>query len=653
MTIDGIDRIAVLGAGTMGHGIAEVAAIAGYDVMLRDIEEELVEDGLEEIEWSLGKLVEQERLDQDAADAARERLEGVVDIEAAVGDADFVIEAVPERLEIKREVFEDVSNHAHDRAIFASNTSSISITAIGAATDRPERFCGMHFFNPPVRMDLVEVIAGDETDEDVLETTEALARDFGKAPVQVTKDSPGFIVNRILTPQLNEACWMVHEDEATIEAIDATVQFELGFPMGAFELADQVGLDVALDVLKYIHDELGEGYAPCPLLEEQVENDELGRKTDAGFYDYADGGVQVDQDARDPDIAERLLAVMANEATKLLGEDVASEEAIDTALELGAGFPDGPIRLADEHGVDALVEHLESRYDETGAARYEPSEELRRRAAEGGDRGTAAESDFEALRIEYPGEYVARLVIDRPHRMNAISPEVLTELPEAIERLEGEEDVRAVLVTGAGDRAFSAGADIGGMAALFGGMDDAIAVSKQGHRAYGRLMDSDLPVIAAVDGYCLGGGMELATAADLRIATERSTFSQPERDLGMLPGWGGTQRLIPIVGLGRTKEIVFTGERYDAEEMEAFGFVNELIPNDEFDERAVEYAEHIASGPPIAMAAAKRAMHVGVQDEEAGLEVESGAFGRLTQTDDLNEGISAFLEDREPEFEGT
>ena len=655
MTIEDVDHIAVLGAGTMGHGIAEVAAIAGYSVALRDIEEELVSEGYEQIEWSLGKLVEHDRLSQEAADATLGRIDPVVPIEDAVADADVVIEAVPERMEIKREVFAEVIEHAPENTIFTSNTSGLSITDIADVTDRPERFCGMHFFNPPIRMDLVEVISGADTNEDTLELVEALAEDMGKTPVRVEKDRPGFVVNRILIALMNEAAWIVHTDEASMEAVDATGTFELGLPMGAVELADQVGLDVALDILEYIHSELGDAYEPCPLIAEKVEAGALGKKTDRGFYEYENGGPSLSQDARSEDLADRMVAILANEVAKLLEDEVATIDVIDTAVTLGAAFPEGPATMADGRGLDSLVEHLEARYEVTGAERYAVCDELRARAADGGFRGSeeSVEASFDALQVDVPRERVGRITIDREHRMNAVNPAVLEELPEAVELLEEMEDIRAILVTGAGDRAFSAGADIGGMASVWGDVEQAVHLSRKGQEAFGRLQDTELPVIAAVDGYCLGGGMELATAADMRIASERSTFAQPERDLGLLPGWGGTQRLIPIVGMGRAKEIVFTGDQYDAETMAEYGFVNRVVTGDALQDAALDLAEDIAAGPPIAMGYAKRAMNLAVQSEDAGLAVEASAFGQLTDTDDLSEGVTAFLEDREPEFTGS
>jgi enoyl-CoA hydratase/3-hydroxyacyl-CoA dehydrogenase len=655
MDTDNIETIAVLGAGNMGHGIAEVAALAGFSVAMRDIEEEFVQDGYDSIEWSLGKLAEHGRISEEEANAVLERVTPLVDLGETVEDADVVIEAVPERMEIKRDVYEDVEKHAPDRAIFASNTSSLSITDLSEATERPERFCGMHFFNPPVRMDLVEVISGDHTDGDTLDTVEALAEDLGKTPVRVRKDSPGFIVNRVLIPLLNESAWLVESGEATIAEVDATTKFDMGLPMGAFELADQVGIDVALDVLEYMESVLGETYRACPLLEEKVEAEELGKKTGAGFYDYENGGVEIPNDAGQESIATRLTAVMANEVAKLVGGDVADPDAIDTAMQLGAGFPEGPAARADEVGLETLLESLEDLYAASEDPRFDPDDRLIEYAEAG--RGFYPDPDEDAVEygtitVEHDG-HVGHVTLDRAHRMNTVTDEMLSELATAIEAFEEDDSTRAVLVTGDGDRAFSAGADVQSMAA--GGADPVAAaeISRTGQQVFGAIESSDLPVVAGIDGYCLGGGMELATACDLRVASERSEFGQPEHNLGLLPGWGGTQRLRQIVGDGRAKEIIFTADRYDPETMAEYGFLNEVVGNDELEEQALELAHDLAAGPPIAQAFTKRAMLAGRDDVDAGLEVESEAFGLLMSTDDLMEGVSAFVEDRDPEFEGT
>jgi len=641
----------------MGHGIAEVAALAGYEVNLRDIKEEFVQNGYEQIEWSVNKLEEKEQIGEGEADAALDRITPLVDVEEAVGDADFVIEAVPEKMEIKRDVYEEVEAHAPDHAVFATNTSSLSITDLAEVTDREERFCGMHFFNPPVRMQLVEVISGANTADETLDLTEDLAEDFGKTPVRVRKDSPGFVVNRILVPLMNEACWLVDEGEATIEEIDSTTKYEIGLPMGSFELGDQVGNDVSYHVLEYMHEVLGDAYEPAPLLAEKVENDELGKKTGKGFYDYEDGdGADVPTDAGREDVERRLLAVMANEVANLVGGDVADPDAIDEAVMLGAGFPEGPAKMADDAGLADLLDELETAHEASGAARHEPADYLREAADEGGfyggDDGDGDAYDFETLDVEVTDDMVGHITLDRPHRMNTISDDLIADLDDAIDELAADDDARAILLTGAGEKAFSAGADVQSMAGSGADPVKVTELSRAGQQTFGRLESCDMPVIAGIDGYCLGGGMELATCADMRVASERSELGQPEHNLGLIPGWGGTQRLPEIVGEGRAKEIIFTADRFDPETMADYGFVNEVVPNDELEERAYELAADMAAGPPIAQRYTKRAMLAGRDDTTAGLEVENQAFGQLASTDDLMEGLTAFMGDEEPEFEG-
>ncbi|AXR78607.1 3-hydroxyacyl-CoA dehydrogenase/enoyl-CoA hydratase family protein [Natrarchaeobaculum sulfurireducens] len=654
MQLEDINTVAVLGAGNMGHGIAEVAAMAGYDVNMRDINDEFVQNGYDQIEWSLNKLAENDQLSEEA-DTVLERITPLVDMGEACADADVVIEAVPEQMEIKKDVYGELEEVAADDAIFATNTSSLSITDLAEVTERPERFCGMHFFNPPVRMPLVEVISGAESDEETLDVIEDLAEDFGKSPVRVHKDSPGFIVNRILVPLMNEAAWLVSDEEATIAEVDSTTKYGMGLPMGSFELGDQVGNDVSYHVLEYMHEVLGDAYEPAPLLEEKVENEELGKKTGKGFYDYEDGpGAEIPTDEQSDLVEARLLATMANEAAKLIGNDVAPPASIDEATQLGAGFPDGPVKMVDDYGLDDLLETLEEAAEQTGYERYEPADYLEARAAEGGfyDQDDDEGVDFETIRVEYPAEYVGHIVIDRPHRMNTISDDLLAELSTAIDQLSDDDEVRAILLTGEGDKAFSAGADVQSMAGSGADPIEGQELSRAGQQAFGKLEACDLPVVAGIDGYCLGGGMELATCADLRVASERSEFGQPELNLGLIPGWGGTQRLANVIGEGRAKEIILTAERYDAETMADYGFVNDVVDNDDLEDTALELAADLAGGPPIALKFTKRAMLAGRDDTDAGLEYEASAFGHLMATDDLMEGITAFMGDGEPEFEG-
>jgi enoyl-CoA hydratase/3-hydroxyacyl-CoA dehydrogenase len=656
METEEIETLAVLGAGTMGHGIAEVAALAGYEVYLRDIEEDLVEEGYDQIAWSLEKLAENGAIGEDDREAALAGVTPVVDLETAVEDADVVIEAIVEDMDIKKQVYGELDDLAPERTIFASNTSSLSVTELSETTDRAEQFCGMHFFNPPVRMELVEVIRGGQTSDETLEAVEGLAEDLGKTPVRVRKDEPGFVVNRVLVPLMNEACWLVGEGEATVAEVDSTAKYGLNIPMGAFELGDQVGNDVILHVLRYMEEVLGEAYEPAPMLVEAVEDERLGRKTGEGFYDYRDGGVDVPPDEGRDDIEARLLAVMANEVGKLLQKEIAPVGEVDRAVKLGGGFPDGPARMADDAGLESLVGALEAAHEQTGGARYEVSAGLQEAVEAGGfyddgGGGGAEAAAFETVRLEHPSDRVARIVLDRPHQLNTVTPEVLEEFEAALDRVEADDEVRALVVAGEGDRAFSAGADAAGMA---GDADSAQAVelSRKGQEAWGRLEELAVPVVAAVDGFALGGGMELAACADVRVASERSTFGQPERDLGILPGWGGTQRLSPIIGEGRAREVVLTGDHYDPETMADYGFVNEVVPADDLMQTALDLAEDLAAGPPLAQEYIKRAFLAGRDDTEAGLEVEAQAFGHVVTSEDFLEGVSKMGSDEEPDFEG-
>jgi enoyl-CoA hydratase/3-hydroxyacyl-CoA dehydrogenase len=667
MELDDIETVAVLGAGNMGHGIAEVAALAGYDVRMRDIKEEFVQSGYEDITWSLQKLAEKEQITEEEAEAAEERVTPLVDMEEAVSDADVIIEAVPEKMDIKKDVYSEVEQYAPEHALFATNTSSLSITELSEVSERPEQFCGMHFFNPPIRMQLVEVINGEHTSEETIEAIEDLSEDFGKTPVRVRKDSPGFIVNRILVPLMNEACWMVSNDVATVEEIDSTTKFEMGLPMGSFELADMTGIDISYHVLDYMNDVLGEAYEPAPIMVEKVENEELGQKTGKGFYDYEDGdGADIPTDQISGEVEQRLLATLAREIGNLVGDDVAPVEDIDNAVMLGAGFPDGPGRIVDEYGLAELVEKLEELQEETGAARYEVPDGLREAAEEGGFYGGDDEEedtgpDFHALEVElrdvdvpegHSEKQVGHITIDRPTRMNTISPDVLSELREALELFEETDEVRSILITGKGDKAFSAGADVQAMAASAEGLD-AVETSREGQETFGLLEETSLPVVAGIDGYCYGGGMELSMCCDIRIASKRSEFGQPELNLGLIPGWGGTQRLSNIIGEGPAKEIILTADQdYTAEDMEEYGFVSEVTDNKELEDEAFELAAELAQGPPVAQEITKKAMLKGREDTTAGLEIEAQGFGHLINTDDLMEGITAFMGDGDADFQG-
>nr|ACF09711.1 enoyl-CoA hydratase [uncultured marine crenarchaeote KM3-86-C1] len=369
-----IKNITVLGSGIMGHGIAQVSAMAGYNVVLRDIEQPFLDKAMEKIKWSLDKLVSKEKISENERDEIFSRIKPIVDLKDAVHDCDLVIEAVPEIMELKKKVYAELDKVANDQVVFASNTSTLPITEIANTISRPKKFIGIHFFNPPQLMKLVEVIPGQETADDITNLTINFVKSVNKIPVTCRKDVPGFIVNRLFIPLVHEACYVMERQKIKQTEIDSAVKFRLGFPMGIFELADFTGLDVIHKATVEMHVRDKKVISPHPTIEHLFNEKKLGQKSGEGFYKYSD-----DKYERIPlseELAKKcdpiqIIANILNNAAWLVTNNASDIDEIEKAASLGLGLKKPLFETAKEIGMQKIVEELKKLSNKHGAF-YEP-----------------------------------------------------------------------------------------------------------------------------------------------------------------------------------------------------------------------------------------------------------------------------------------
>jgi len=369
-----IKNITVLGSGIMGHGIAQVSAMAGYNVVLRDIEQKFLDKAIEKIKWSLDKLVSKEKISENERDDIFSRIKPIVDLKDAVHDCDLVIEAVPEIMDLKKKVYGELDKAAGEQVIFASNTSTLPITEIANTISRPKKFIGIHFFNPPQLMKLVEVIPGQETSDEITNLTINFVKSVNKVPVTCRKDVPGFIVNRLFIPLVHEACYVMERQKIQQTEIDSAVKFNLGFPMGIFELADFTGLDVIHKATLEMHVRDKKVILPHATIEQLFNEKKIGQKSGEGFYKYSDDKyerIQLSEELAEKCDPVQIIANILNNAAWLVTNNASDIDEIEKAANLGLGLKKPLFETANEIGMKKIVEELKKLSDKHGTF-YEP-----------------------------------------------------------------------------------------------------------------------------------------------------------------------------------------------------------------------------------------------------------------------------------------
>ncbi|MCX6071993.1 MAG: enoyl-CoA hydratase-related protein [Chloroflexi bacterium] len=622
-----VKKVGVVGCGLMGSGVAQVAAQSGYLTVVREINDQLLQAGLARIRDSLDKGVEKKKLSPAKRDATWGRIQGTTDMKD-LADCDLVIEVIVEDLQAKKQLFKELDGLCQAGTVFASNTSSLSIADMAAVTGRPGTVAGLHYFFPSLINPLVEVIATQQTEPAVIEALLGFARVTGKIPIQVM-DVPGFAVNRYFVPWLNEGVRMLDEGLADIPSIDAAAKEAFQIGMGPFALINATGLPIGYHAAESLAVALGEFYAPA-----------------AGYTARFKAGKPWDLEgepkpAAKTEIGERLMGVVFGLAAGLVEEGAAAVEDINRGALTGLRWPRGPFEMMNEMGPKRALELVEK-----VAARhptFKVPQLLRQMAAAG------QSWELRDVKLDVR-DGVATILMNRPEAMNALNEKVLGELKQVIAQVRDDPAVRAVILTGEG-AAFVAGADIRAM--LSKKHAEIAEFIRFGQEVLNEVEALPKPVIAAINGFALGGGLELALACDIRLASTESRMGFPEVGLGIFPGFGGTQRAPRAIGKGQAAELIFTGDQIGAEEAVRIGLVNRAVPPTQLMAEARRLAERIARQGPIAVARAKGAINQTVlTGQDAGLKYERDVVTSTFGTEDQKEGMTAFLERRKPQFKG-
>ena len=656
-------KAAVVGAGTMGGEIAQVIASAGTPVILKDVKQEFVDLGLDKAaevtRAQLGGLVGKGKITEQQADAQAEailgRITGAIGYED-FGDVDFVIEAVPERMVIKQSVLAELDTLTPGHAILASNTSALSIAEMADATSRPDKVVGFHFFYPASMMRLVEIVEGADTSPETMQVATTFAQAIRKLPIACGEE-PGFVVNRVLNSAISEI-WREQEEKGlSIKAIDDAVAAARVAPMGPFFLTDLLGLDTVVHVAEHLRDAYGDSFYVHQGMRALVDAGELGAKTGKGYYENNEPRTEGETEFDADELTQRFVLKAFVEACLLLEEGMATTRDIDLGMMAGAGLIPPPFARADQTGLGEVLAQLDRAQDEWGD-RFAPPLILRRLVAQGRLGAKCGQGFFgyarpdegfeqgEKVKLE-TRDAIAIAWLDNPPA-NSLSPQVVQELDRISEHVQADDAIRVLVIASANPMLFCAGADIKAFTTLDAASGGELVA--QCHAMMRRMERSSTITIAAVNAVAFGGGCELAMACDVRIAAQSASFGQPEISLGIIPGFGGTQRLPRLVGAAKALEMNLTGDPISAAEAYEIGLANSVVPDHELLDVALAWARKLGGQPPLAVAAIKRASTAAGLDE--GIAVEQQEFAEVFASNDAKEGIAAFLGKRQAQWKG-
>lgn len=567
-------HVGVVGAGNMGAGIAQALVENGLQVTLVDVNEEMVQRGIGKISSAMKKSVERGSMKEAAMNAALASLKGAADY-TALKEADLVIEAVFEDKDVKRELFKNLDMICSQKTVFATNTSSFYVREMADATKRPDRVVGMHYFFPPARNKLLEIIPHAGTSAETTRLADLIGRMHGKINILVA-DAPGFAVNRYFVPFLTCAVRLLEENIANKATIDAAAKKAFFIGMGPFELMNVTGIPITLHSANTLKTELGEFYAPSKLIEEQIAT---GKPWDLSE--------PVDE-SRLGELIDYFYGVTLGVACKMVDEGVCSIMDCDTGAKIGLRWRLGPFELMNKVGIERIYQCVEAIGDRYAGFPMPANLLLQKRL------GQPFPLDYVGMEVK---NGVAYLKINRPEAMNALNADVMRQLGEKFEKAQADSAVKAIAITSSGS-AFVAGADIKFFVENIKAntIDKIVTYTSEGQDLLRALETSAKPTLALVDGLSLGGGSELALACQAIVATDKASFGFPETSIGIYPGYGGMIRMAGIVGKDLAKYFVLTGKNIRAADAKKMGIITVMSSLPEI-EKDVE--KLVAAGTPL------------------------------------------------------